>query len=248
MIHGIRFESALDYKLFTPGVSGKDCDAYCKLYFKANQTPLSEIGFILEQMDQLSEHHPYGDALRYRFYIENGLTQAGKNGFCQLATAYPDDASITVYWANLCLEDGNTEEAERIAFHILEIDPEQVDAKMVYAKCLAAKEQYHEAKEYAYEVIKASGDNPMLMEHITQLLRSWKEQLIQQREATYAKTPEDIDNTIELVWCYTQNDRADEAMALAQKIDPNYEDVFAYHNLMGKLYHNAGKFAEALPH
>lgn len=248
VISGIRFESAMDYSLFTPGTNGKDCDTYCKLYYQANRTPPSEIGPILEQMDQLSERHPYGDALRYRFYIESGLAQSGKDGLRQLAANYPNDVSIVVYWANLCLEDGNTEEAQRLSSHILESKPEQVDAKAIYAKCLAAQGQYHEAKEYAYEVIHASEDNPALMEHVTQLLKVWNEQLIEQREATYAKTPEDTENTIELVWCYAQNNRDDEAMALAQKIDPNYDDAFAYHNLMGKLYHNSENFSEALPH
>ncbi len=248
VIAGLRLNPALDYELFAPGINGRDCDTYRRLYHQANQTPLNEIGPILEQMDALSERHPYGDALRYRFYIENGLAQTGKDGFRKLSAAHPDNATLTTAWADLCLEDGNTEEAESIASHILDLEPKHIGAMTVYAKCLAAKEQYHEAKECAYEIIKASGDNPMLMEHITQLVKSWNEQLIHQREATYAKTPEDIDNAIELAWCYAQNDRADEAMTLAQKIDPNYEDVFAYHNLLGKLYHNTGKFAEALPH
>lgn len=245
---GLRLEPALDYKLFTPGISGKDCDTYRRLYFDANQTQLNEIGPILEKIDALSEHHPYGDALRYRFYIETGRVQEGKDGFCQLSAAYPDDAVLVISWANLCLEDGNTEEAERVASHILDLAPKHIGAMTVYAKCLAAKEQYHKAKETAYEIIKASANDPMLLEHITQLVKSWNEELIRQREVTYAKTPEDIDNVIELAWCYAQNERTEEAMALAQKIDPNYKDAFAYHNLMGKLYHNTGKFAEALLH
>lgn len=248
LLSGIRFDPALDYELFTPGTNGKDCDAYRRLYFQANQTPLNEIGTILTQMDALSEQHPYGDALRYRFYIETGRGAEGKAGFCRLAAAYPDNATLAIAWADLCLEDGNTEEAERIASHILEIAPKNIGAKTVYAKCLAERKQYHEAKECAYEIIHSAGDNPMLMEHLVQLMKTWNEQLICQREAAYAENPGDTDNAIELAWCYAQNDRTDEAMALAQKVDPNYEDAFSYHNLMGKLYHNTGKFAEALPH
>lgn len=86
------------------------------------------------------------------------------------------------------------------------------------------------------------------MEQWVQLMKSWNEQLICHLEAAYAQTPEDTDNIIELVWCYAQNDRMDDAIALAQKIDPNYEDAFAYHNLMGQLYLNTGKFSEALSH
>ena len=248
VLSGIRFEPALGYELFTPGINGKDCDIYRRLYFQANQTPLDEIGAILEQMDALSERHPYGEALRYRFYMETGREQEGKDGFRQLAATYPDNASLVVAWADLCLDDGNVEEAEKMASHILENEPKHIGAKTVYAKCLAEKKQYHEAKECAYEIYHASGEDPMLIEQMVQLMTTWNEQLICQREATYAENPEDINNIIELAWCYAQNDRVDEAMVLAQKIDPNYEDAYAYHNLIGKFYHNTGKFAEALPH
>ena len=248
VLAGIRLDPALDYDLFVPGISGTDCDAYRRLYFQANQIPLEEVEPILEQMDALSEGHPYGDALRYRFYMETGRVQDGKDGFQRLAATYPDNALLCIAWADICLEDGNTEEAEQICSHILEIEPKHIGGKMVYAKCLAARKQYHEAKDCAYEIMHSSTDNPMLLEQMAELLKEWNVQLITKREARYAEHPGDTDNAIELAWCYAQNERVDDAFALAKKIDPNYEDAFAYHNLMGKLYHNTEKFAEALEH
>lgn len=248
VLAGLRLEPALDYGLFVPGISGTDCDAYRRLYFQANQIPLEEVGPILEQMDALSEGHPYGDALRYRFYMETGRMQDGKDGFQRLAAAYPDNALLCIAWADICLEDGNAEEAERISSHILEIEPKHIGGKMVYAKCLAARKQYHEAKDCAYEIMHSSSDNPMLIEQMAELMKEWNEQLILEREARYVEHPGDTDNAIELAWCYAQNERVEDAFALAQKIDPNYEDGFAYHNLMGKLYHNTERHAEALEH
>lgn len=248
VLAGLRLDPALDYGLFVPGISGTDCDAYRRLYFQANQKPLEEVGPILEQMDALSEGHPYGDALRYRFYMETGRVLDGKDGFRSLAAAYPDNALLCIAWADICLEDGNIEEAERVSSHILEIEPKHIGAKLVYAKCLAARNQYHEAKEFAYEIMHSSTDNPILIEQMTELMKDWNEQLILEREARYAEHPGDTDNAIELAWCYAQNERNEDAVALAHKIDPTYEDRFAYHNLMGKLYHNTEKFAEALEH
>ena len=40
----------------------------------------------------------------------------------------------------------------------------QTGAKLILARCLAAKEQYHNAKELAYEVMHASGADPLLAE------------------------------------------------------------------------------------
>lgn len=248
VLSGIRFDPALDCSLFIPGKNGKDCDAYRQLYFQATQTPLKEIGPILGQMDALSEHHPYGEAMRYRFYMETGREQEGKDGFRRLSAAYPDNANLAVAWAELCLDDGNIADAEQIASHILKLEPKHIGAIWVYARCLAEKGQHHEAKEFAYDILKVSSDNPMLMEHVTQQLKQWNELLIRRREAAYAQDPGDSDNAIELGWCYAQNDRIEDALALARKIDPNHGDAFSYHNLMGKLYHNSGKFAEALPH
>ena len=248
VLAGIRLEPALEYTMFTPGINGTDCDAFRRLYFQANQTPLEELGTILEQMDALSEHHPYGEALRYRYFIETGREQEGKDGFARLAAAYPDDALLTLAWAEICLEAGNVEDALKLASHIAELEPKHIGAKVICAKCLAEKKQYHEAKDIAYEIMHASNDNPVLIEQMGELMKQWNEQLIQEREVRYTENPEDWDNAIELAWCYAQNERVEEAFALAQKIDPNCEDTFAYHNLMAKLYHNTEKYKEALEH
>lgn len=248
VIAGIRLEPSLDYDLFTPGISGTDCDAFRRLYFQANQTPIAELGALLEQMDALSERHPYGEALRYRFYMENGREQEGKDGFARLAAEYPDNALLVIAWAEICLEDGNAQEALRLASHIVELEPKHIGAKIIAAKSLAQLNRYHEAKDFAYEIMHASHDNPVLIEQMGDMMKAWNEQLIQQREARYAENPQDWDNAIELAWCYAQNERVEESFALAQKIDPNCEDKFAYHNLMAKLHHNNEKYAEALEH
>ncbi len=248
VISGIRFSPALDYQLFIPGRSAADCDAYRRLYSQANQMPLAELDSVLAQMDALSEKHPYGEALRFRFYMETGRQAEGKDGFRRLADDYPNDPLLATVWANICLDEGDAEKAQQIASHILEIAPKHFQAKWISAKCLAAKKQYHEAKDIAYELIHSSSENPVLADQITETMRAWNEQLILDREARYAQAPEDADNALELAWCYAQNERVEDALALAQKIDPNCEDAFAYHNLIGKLYHNTKKYDLALEH
>jgi tetratricopeptide (TPR) repeat protein len=121
-------------------------------------------------------------------------------------------------------------------------------ARAAYARCLAAREQYQQAKELVYELIRISTEDPALIGQLVEQLKTWNEKLITQREKTFAEDPANIKNIIELAWCYAQNDRIDDAMALAATIDPDYEDAYAYHNLMGKLYHNTEKFAQALSH
>lgn len=248
VLRGIRFAPALDYALFTPGVNGQACDAYRRLYSQAKQTPANELAPILEQMDALSERHPYGEALRYHLYLETDRVPAGMDGFRQLAAEHPDNGFLVMAWAELCLKNGNWEEAELLAAHILQIAPQTVSAQLIHAKYLAEKQQYHEAKECGYEIYRVSGEDPMMLEQIVGLIKEWNQQLIRQREAACEENPADINNKIELAWCYSQNDRMEDALALAETIDPDYEDTYAYHNLLGKLYHNLEKFEEALPH
>lgn len=248
VLSGIRLEPSLAYHLFTPGISGTDCDAYRRLYFQANQTPLEEIGPILEQMDALSETHPYGEALRFRFYMVTQREQEGREGFKKLYLENPQDPILAIAWAELCFESGDVGQAEHIASRIAQTDPQRISAKLLHANCLAENKQYHEAKEIAYEILHAGSNDPVLMEEMVGRMKVWNEALICQREEHYAQNPEDTDNAVELAWCYAQNDRVQEAMSLAQSIDPAHADVFAYHNLMAKLNHNTGKFEEAIDH
>lgn len=248
VLNGIRFAPGLPYALFDPGENAGDCDTYRRLYHQACQLPTAEWGNILEQLEALSEYHPYGQALRYRWQMENGQREAGAEGFRILAKTYPADPVLNMDWAAVCLEDGNGQEAERIVRRILSELPNHMQAKQTLAECLAAKGQIQEAKELTFEVMQAGGDDPILMDQCAQRLRGWNEALMIQREAAMARDPADTGNAIELAWCYIQNDRPEDAMDLARKIDPAHAEPFAYHNLMGKLYHNLQMFAQALPH
>lgn len=248
VLSGIRLEPSLAYHLFVPGLSGTDCDAYRRLYFQANQMPLEEIGSILDQMEALPEQHPYGQALRFRFYMVTQREQEAREGLEKLYVQYPDDPSLAMAWASQCFEDGDIAQAERITSRIIEADAGQLVAKILYARCLAENKQFHQAKEIAYEIMHSGSSDPVLLEEMVGLMKTWNEELIRVREARHAHSPDDTENAIELAWCYAQNERVEEAMTLAQTIDPAYGDAFAYHNLMAKLYHNTGKFPEAIDH
>jgi len=248
ILSGIRADPSLDYTLFTPGISGSQVDAYIRLYLELNQTPPAELEPLLVRLEAQPEQHPYGRALRCRFLLATGQEEAGTEGFRQLAAQYPDNGVLCIAWAELCLDHDDPETAQPVISHIMELHPRYTPAKAAYARCLAAMGQYHEAKECGYEIVRASTGDPVLTERLIGQMKTWNEKLIAQREAAYKEDPADTKNAIELTWCYAQNDRTEDALALAAKLDPNYEDAYDYHNLMGKLFHNTGKYADALPH
>ncbi|MBQ8237647.1 MAG: tetratricopeptide repeat protein [Oscillospiraceae bacterium] len=248
VLNGIRFSATLPYDLYEPGVNAAECDALRRLYHQACNTPSAQHGDILEQMEAFSEYHPYCRALRLHWMMENGQKNAAVAGYRDLAQAYPGDAALNMDWANVCMDEGDLEEAERVARHILDANSGHIHAKRILAECLAAKSQYEQAKELLYELLHAGSDDPIFLDQMAQRMRAWNEALIVEREEAWKRDPSDSDNAIELVWCYMQNERLDDALDFAQQIDPACADQFAYHNLMGKLFHNLQMSEQALPH
>lgn len=63
-----------------------------------------------------------------------------------------------------------------------------------------------------------------------------------------AENPDDHKTALELGWCYLQNDRSDDALAICERIDPDYEDSYDYHNLYAKTCYGRQDFEGALEH
>lgn len=249
VVNGIRLDQTLPYDMFIPGRSGEACDAYRMCYYQACRTPdIEEVAPILEELSRLPEQHPHGELLRLDYAIRTGREAEGREGLAKLAADYPDDTTIVLSWASVCLNSGDAEQAKTLAEQILEQHPGNLPALNVKAKSLAAMGDYNEAKEIGYEMMRSCGGNPLAVEEMTEQMQEWNKAIIRQREARWQEDPADTENAMELAWCYAQNERPEEAMELAGSIDPQNSDPFLYHNLMGKLLHNRDQFAEALEH
>ena len=248
VLNGIRFAPTMGYNLFAPGVNAADCDQLRRLYYQASHMSADEMGSVLDQMEALSESHPYCRALRLHWMKENGQKTEAVAGFHALAAEYPQDIPLNMDLANACMEAGDAATAEAAVRKVLSINPEHIYAKRTLAECLAGKGLYDDAKEYIYEILHAAADDPIMMDQLAQRLRVWNEALIAQREEKHRADPADSKNAIELAWCYIQNERMEEALELANSIDPDCDDQYAYHNLMGKLHHNMQNCETALPY
>lgn len=248
VMNGIRLAPGLPYELFTPGISGKDCDAYRRLYHRANQMPPAEMGPVLDEMEALSEQHPYGQLLRHRLELELGEEEKAAAGYRMLAMAYPDDSVIVMGWASICARKGDWAAVEQLTRQVLAVTPDHWNAKRTLADALAYQGRYDEAKELMYDLMRAAGGDQLQIHLLGQTLRQWNEDLIRIREQTLAEHPEDTKNALELGWCYLQNDRHEDALRVAAVADPDYEDQYAYHNFLGKLHYGMESFETALNH
>ena len=248
VMNGIRYSGTLPYDLFTPGINGKGCDEYRRLYYQATQKPLLEAASILEEMNSLSEQHPYGKLLTYLFMIENGESEQGLSGCHKLAENYPQDAKLQLDWAAQCMNMSNWADGERYARRALALFSDSIHAKQMLATCLANQGQYESAKELLFQLMDAAGGDQMRINELHQMIQEWNENLIQDWESQLLTDSENMELRMKLAWCYLQNNKADEALALCQNIDPNHVDSYEYHNLFAKVSYSLRDYATALPH
>lgn len=248
VLNGVRFPASLPYDLFIPGKSGKDCDRYRQLYFKANQADPGELASILAQMAALSEWHPYGQCLIHRLELDRGEIETATEGCRKLAEAYPQDPMLSMSWASLCAKNENWAACERMTRQVLQLHPEHWQAKRLLAECLAKQGRYENAKELIYELMRAAGGDQMQVHQLSEALQGWNEILIQQGEEQLRLHPENNDNALKLAWSYLQNDKMDDALRAGEAADPNMEDQYSYYNLHAKLRYSRKEFDLALEH
>ena len=248
VMNGIRYPENLPYALFTPGVNGTDCDEYRRLYYQASQSTSAERAPLLEQMDALSERHPYGELLTYRLMLENGKTEQGLAGCRKLAEAYPQDTKLQLEWAAQCMNMAAWSEGETYARRALALRPDSVQAKQMLATCLANQGQYEDAKKLIFQLMDAAGGDQKRIYELRQIIQGWNEDLIQNLEPQLQAAPENMELRVKLAWCYLQNDKDTDALQLCRSINPNYEDPYDYHNLYAKVTYSLGDYPSALSH
>ncbi|MBQ7231093.1 MAG: tetratricopeptide repeat protein [Oscillospiraceae bacterium] len=248
LVNGVRLDHALTFEDFEPGRDAEACDAYRKLYFECVRTVPEDRGPILDRLEAMTERHPFGMGMRCHWLLVQGREQEALEGFRSLMERYPHLDSTKTDYALTCISMKQYEEAERVLELVLERDPENHYARQALAEALAGRGELARAKELLYEVMHVSADDPVVMEEITERLRTWNTDLIARYEAKLLADPADSESAVDLAWCYMQNEQPDKALEVAQSIDESAADPFDYNNLYGKLYHNIQMYAEAAEH
>lgn len=248
VLNGIRYPANLPYELFVPGINGNDCDEYRRLYYRTGQSTPTELPPILEQMNQLSERHPYGELLNCSVLMENGKTEQALEGYRVLAESYPRDAKIQLEWAAQCMKMESWAEGESYIRRVLALRPDAAQAKQMLATCLAGQGRYAEAKKLVFRLMDDAGGDQKRISELRQIIQGWNGALIQTLEAQVETEPENMELRVKLAWCYLQNDRDGDALRLCRTIDSGYKDPYDYHNLYAKTAYAMGDYAAAFSH
>ena len=244
VVSGVRMEQTLDYTSFEPGVDGAACDEYRKIYFTLMRTEPEKRGELFERMAALGEFHPLGEALRLRFLVDEGSQEAMAD-FRKLMEKYPQQMILSHHWLAISLQREDWAEVEATVERILQENPEDLNTMVVRSECLARRGDLKQAKELSYDLMRKASGDPYIQNRVAENIQTWNHQLIDALEEKYRENPQDMDNLVELAWCYLQNENVDRAFELAKKADPKTTDPFDYHNLLGKIYHRREEFAAA---
>lgn len=118
------------------------------------KTAKRQYSYLIETSDE-----PPGDKLvmLIRYLSDEGDPEDADKLMRSLARPYPDSAMAQYAVATMALRSGDTEYAIEAASRAIELNPESLDARLLYARALLANGQPDEAIEYTARII---GDDP----------------------------------------------------------------------------------------
>ena len=180
LLSGIRYEDNLPYTMFEPGLDGKDCDTFRMLFNRANNTYGEEYNEILDEMDELSETHPYGQIMRLRTFLDTERDGLAQREITKLYHRYPDNIAIGSVFVQMCLEKDRILEAKEAATHLNELHPFITTYPAALAECEFKQGDKLEAKNMLFDLMDRLGsDNPEIP-NLLKKLNDWNELLIDQ--------------------------------------------------------------------
>ncbi|MCF0115629.1 MAG: tetratricopeptide repeat protein, partial [Erysipelotrichaceae bacterium] len=215
-------------------------------YNRTNNVSQEEIDKIMDEMDELSETHPYGQAMRLRSWLDTDRDELAYSEIRKLAKRFPDDQPLGALYSSVCVDHEDYEEARSTTEHLLEFYPTNITLQMNYGECLVHEGKIEEAKKGIFKLIDTLPVGSPQVVNLLNVIKEWNEKLISQ---LIEENSEDPMKQMDLGWCYLQNDRYEDALAICEKIkEDELEDKYVYHNLTSKVLLSLNKTEEALPH
>lgn len=245
---GVRFEENLPYSLFTPGENAEEVDEYIRAYNRVVRCPIEERAAIYAEMEALSESHPYGELRKIMDSPENANNER-IDELVKFAEAFPEDVFIKIEVADQLMQCQRYEESIEFCKFVLEKYPDRNRAKWLLAHNYAGMENYKEATEMIADLMQAAAGDQKLLFQLSEARVAWNEALINSYRERIEKDENDSEAKEELVWCLLQNDKCEEARAIAETIKEGEISDYQYHNVLGQTFYNTeDRLEDALVH
>lgn len=247
----VRYNGALNYELFEGDVS-EDVDDYIEHYHKLRQ--YADLGMRKEAWEEYhfieanyDICHPYILLEKARLLYsdeERKKQEEGGEIFRSLAKKYPQEERIVCCYGRYCQEKDTWDGTIALYDAVLEAHPESFLARTGKMESILHEGRYREARESILDLLEESPVDERLVADLNKA----NVYVIAELEPKYKDSLLDQDGLMELAWCYYQNSRFEDGIALMDGFVPDEEHYLDYHNLKGRIFLTVNKDAEALEH
>ena len=247
----VRYNGALNYTLFE-GEVGPEVDDYIEHYHKLRQ--FADLGMKKETWEEYplieknyTIYHPYIELEKARLlYSEKEKAKQMEGGeiFRKLAKEYPQEERIVCCYGRYCQDMNQWEGMVSLYDKVLEVHPESFLARTGRMEAVLHEGRYREAREAILDLLEESPVDERLVED----LKKANVYVMAELEPQYKENLLNQDSLMELGWCYYQNSRFEDGIALLNGFMPDEEHYLDYHNLKGRIYLTINKDEEALAH
>lgn len=220
IVSGVNEDDKVPLDMFIPGVNGKDVDEYLSIFLRADRLPYEEEGEAVAQLEQLTESHPYGDAMAACVEIAVGGLEAYAPGIQKLKDlneAYPKDERLHLELINQYMKGGEHAEAEQVCQELLGFAPSG-QARWFLAQSMAGQGRYADAVEKINDLMSESEGNQKQLYELNEVRAEWNKALIVQYAERLEENPRDNKTRLDLAWAYLQNDHDEEADKLTESL------------------------------
>ena len=247
----VRYNGALNYELFEGDVS-EDVDDYIEHYHKLRQ--YADLGMRKEAWEEYhfieanyDICHPYILLEKARLLYSDEEREKQEEGgeiFRSLAKKYPQEERIVCCYGRYCQEKDTWDGTIALYDAVLEAHPESFLARTGKMESILHEGRYREARESIIDLLEESPVDERLVADLNKA----NVYVIAELEPKYKDSLLDQDGLMELAWCYYQNSRFEDGIALMDGFVPDEEHYLDYHNLKGRIFLTVNKDAEALEH
>ena len=247
----VRYNGALNYELFEGDVS-EDVDDYIEHYHKLRQ--YADLGMRKEAWEEYhfieanyDICHPYILLEKARLLYSDEEREKQEEGgeiFRSLAKKYPQEERIVCCYGRYCQEKDTWDGTIALYDAVLEAHPESFLARTGKMESILHEGRYREARESILDLLEESPVDERLVADLNKA----NVYVIAELEPKYKDSLLDQDGLMELAWCYYQNSRFEDGIALMDGFVPDEEHYLDYHNLKGRIFLTVNKDAEALEH
>lgn len=241
------YEGSLDFQLFD-GEPGADYDTFIAAYLRLRQ--YTDLGMEKEAQEALRETkfcavtHPYTDLEEARLFLMAGKKEEAAAILSRLAGEYETEERIVCCYGQFLMEENRWEELQGYYDRLLAVYPDSESGNTGKAEELIHRGEYREGREMILDLLEHNPQDERLMK----ALNLANESMIRELEPGAGAGTLTQDETMDLAWCYYQNMRLADGIALLDKMEPDEEHTLDYHNLKGRIFLTMEKDEDALVH